>query len=151
MPQSLAKIHLHIVFSTKHRYPFLSSDPFRAEMHSYLGGTCNALDCQAITVGGSSDHVHLLCMLSKNLSAVQLVGEIKRRSSKWAKTKASMTGKFSWQNGYGVFSIGQSHIETVQSYILDQLKHHQKKSFQEEYLDILKSHRVKYDERFLWD
>ncbi len=82
MPQSLSNILVHIIFSTKNRYPFLSDKDIRSEMHAYLGGTCNNLDCQVIVVGGISDHVHILSKLSKNISAAKLIGDIKRESSK---------------------------------------------------------------------
>ena len=105
MSQSLSKIYTHIVYSTKHRYPFLADDPVRNEMHAYLGGTCKELSCPAIIVGGVADHVHILCKLSKNVAAADMIGEIKRSSSKWVKNKGVMLRKFAWQSGYGIFSV----------------------------------------------
>ena len=151
MPQSLAQVIIHIVFSTKNRDPFLSDDDIRKEMHSYLGGTCNNLDCQVIVIGGVSDHVHILLKFSRNISIAKLVGEIKRSSSKWIKTKGGMLTKFSWQNGYGVFSVGRSEIERVKSYILNQEEHHRKRSFQDEYRKFLREYEIEYDEKYVWD
>ena len=151
MSQSLAKIYTHIIYSTKHRYPFLAKESLRAEMHAYLGGACNNLDCPVLSVGGSADHVHILCALSKNLSAADLIGEIKRSSSKWIKTKGLMTRKFAWQSGYGVFSVSQSQVETVRAYIVHQEEHHQKKSFQDEFRSFLRKYQIEYDERYLWN
>ena len=151
MPQSLAQVIIHIVFSTKNRDPFLSDDDIRKEMHSYLGGTCNNLDCPVIVIGGVSDHVHIILKFSRNISIAKLVGEIKRSSSKWIKTKGGTLTKFSWQNGYGVFSVGRSEIERVKSYILNQEEHHRKRSFQDEYREFLREYEIEYDEKYVWD
>ena len=151
MPQSLAKVFVHIVFSTKNRSPFLSDRNVREEMHAYLGGTCNNLDCPVLTVGGAADHVHILCALSRNLSIAKVVGDMKRGSSKWIKTKGRMLTKFAWQNGYGVFSVGQSEVERVRQYIAGQVDHHKKKTFQDEYRAFLEEYGVNYDERYVWD
>lgn len=151
MPQSLAKVVLHIVFSTKNRYPFLAEKNIRNQMHAYLGGTCKALNCFVLKVGGASDHVHVLCALSRNLAIAKLVGEIKRESSKWIKTKGTMLTKFAWQNGYGVFSVGQTDVERVSAYIGRQEEHHRKRTFQDEYRAFLEESSVEYDERYIWD
>lgn len=151
MPQSLSQVYVHIVFSTKNRYPFLADTDIRNEMHSYLGGTCNNLDCSVILVGGVSDHVHILSKLSRNISTAKLLGEIKRSSSKWIKTKNRILTKFGWQNGYGVFSICRSEIEKVKNYILNQEEHHKKISFQDEYRKFMKDYEIEYDERYVWD
>lgn len=151
MAQSLAKVYVHIVFSTKNRHPFLLDNAVRTEMHAYLGGTCNKLGCSVIAVGGVADHVHILCVLSKNLAVADLIGEIKRSSSKWVKSKGPMLGKFAWQAGYGVFSVSQSQVETVRSYIGRQEDHHRKKSFQDEFRLFLKKYQIEYDERYVWD
>jgi len=120
-------------------------------MHAYLGGTCNELECPVLTVGGVADHVHILCALSHNLSIAKIVGDIKRGSSKWVKTKGRMLTKFAWQNGYGVFSVGQSEVDRVRHYILGQEDHHKRKTFQDEYRSFLKEYGVNYDEKYLWD
>jgi len=151
MPQSLARVLVHIVFSTKNRHPFLADREIRHEMHAYLGGTCNELQCPVLTVGGAADHVHVLCALSRNLSIANVVGDIKRGSSKWIKTKGRMLTKFAWQNGYGVFSVGKSEVERVRLYIEGQEDHHRKKTFQDEYRTFLNEFGVVYDERYIWD
>jgi putative transposase len=129
MPQSLANVLVHIVFSTKQRYPFLSDKDVRAEMHAYLGGTCNELECPVLIVGGVADHVHIFCALSRNITIAKLVGDVKRGSSKWIKTKGRMLTKFAWQNGYGVFSVGESEVERVRRYIVGQEDHHGEEDF----------------------
>ncbi|MFA5833614.1 MAG: IS200/IS605 family transposase [Bacteroidota bacterium] len=151
MPQSLSKVLLHIVFSTKNRHPFLVDKNIREEMHAYLGGTCNNLECPVLIVGGIADHVHILCLLSRNQSMATIVGEMKRSSSKWIKTKSPLLNKFAWQNGYGAFSVGQSDVQRVRKYIANQEEHHRKRTFQEEYRIFLEENEIEYDERYVWD
>lgn len=150
MGQSLVKNYIHIVFSTKYRQPLIQQ-PVEAELHTYLGGICNKLDCQAIIVGGYTDHIHILCMLSKKITLMKLVEELKSHSSKWIKTKGTTYKNFYWQIGYGAFSVNPSQIETVVAYISNQHEHHKKKTFQEEYRAILKKYNVTYDEKYVWD
>jgi REP element-mobilizing transposase RayT len=151
MPQSLARILVHVVFSAKHRHPFLAEKIIRNEMHAYLGGTCNNLGCPVLIVGGVADHAHILCSLTRKMSVADFVGEIKRESSKWVKTKTETLKKFSWQNGYGIFSVGQSEVERVRAYIANQEEHHRKRTFEDEYRAFLKEYGVEFDERFVWD
>lgn len=151
MPQSLAKIYVQIVFSTKNRFPFLSMPETRNEMHAYLGGTLKKLDCPVLAVGGPSDHVHIMAILSRNIAVSEAIGDIKRSSSKWVKTKGPGLRKFAWQNGYGVFSVSQSHVERVRSYIKEQEDHHRREGFQDELRALLKTYEVEYDERYVWD
>ena len=122
-----------------------------AELHSYLGGICNKLDCQVLKVGGYTDHVHILCMLSKKITLIKLLEELKSHSSKWIKTKGETYQGFYWQDGYGAFSVNPSEVETVINYIANQHKHHKTKTFKEEYLAFLNKYKVEYDERFVWD
>jgi putative transposase len=151
MPQSLSKILVHTVFSTKDRRHFLRSQPLRDELHRYLGGILSNRDCQSIIVGGVEDHVHLLCALSRTCTAAEMVKEAKRSSSLWLKTKGADLHDFAWQNGYGVFSIGHSQIESVRKYISEQEEHHRKVSFQDELRQLLKRYEIEFDERYVWD
>ena len=104
MPQSLAKILVHTVFSTKDRRPFLREKSLREELHRYLGGILTNHDCQPLTIGGAEDHVHMLSTLSRTCEASEMVKEVKRGSSLWLKTKSPGLADFAWQNGYGAFS-----------------------------------------------
>ncbi len=119
----------HLVFSTKERYPFLGDETVRHDMHSYLAKILKANQCPTLLVGGVSDHVHTLFLLSKNHSIASIVWAIKRRSSKWVKNQGSGLRKFHWQEGYGAFSVSQSDVERVQQYILSQETHHRRKTF----------------------
>ncbi len=151
MPQSLAKILVHTVFSTKDRRPFLRDKLLLEELHRYLGGILTNLDCQPIIVGGVEDHVHLLCALSRTYDAVAMVKEVTRSSSLWLKTKSPDLADFAWQNGYGIFSIGFSQIESVRDYIVGQEEHHRKISFQGEFRQLLRRYEIEFDERYVWD
>ena len=151
MPQSLARVLVHIVFSTKRRYPFLARKDIRDEMHAYLGGTCKELGCPVLAVGGVADNVHILCALSRTSSIADIVCDLKRCSSKWIKTKGGILTKFAWQNGYGIFSVGQRDVERVRSYIAAQEEHHRKRSFQDEYRSSLEESGLAYDEQYVWD
>ena len=150
MGQSLVQNYIHLVFSTKHRQPFIQP-PVEQELHSYLGGICNKLECQPIKVGGYIDHIHILCKLSKKIALMKLVEEVKSHSSKWIKTKGEDYHNFYWQDGYGAFSVNPSQVDTVIAYIINQHEHHSKKSFQDEYRAFLKKYTVEYDERYVWD
>jgi REP element-mobilizing transposase RayT len=151
MSQSLAKIVVHAVFSTKERRPFLRDISLRTELHSFVGGILNGRDCQSIIVGGVEDHVHLICTLSRTCDAASLIKEVKRGSALWLKTKSPDLGNFAWQNGYGIFSIGVSQIETARRYIAAQEERHRKVSFQDEYRQLLHRYAIKFEERYVWD
>lgn len=150
MPQSLASIILHVVFSTKERTPFIQPD-VEDELHRYLGSVCRACDSPAYCIGGTQDHVHLACSLARTTSVADLLEEIKKRSSKWIKTKGSPYKGFAWQRGYGAFSLGQSQLAALKRYIAAQKKHHMKTPFKQEFLGLLKKYDVAYDERYVWD
>jgi REP element-mobilizing transposase RayT len=151
MAQSLAQIYLHIIFSTKGRKKHLQNKSIRDELHRYLGGTCRHLDSPSLAVGGTDDHVHILCRLSRECSVSKLLRELKRESSKWIKTKDSQLSDFHWQDGYGAFSISPAHVRALRLYIANQEKHHQRESFQDEFRRVLKKYGIDYDERFVWD
>lgn len=150
MGQSLVKNVMHLVFSTKHRQPFIKP-PFESELYAYLGGMCNHMDCKTIKVGGHLDHVHILCLLSKKLPLMKVMEELKSHSSKWMKTKDASLKNFFWQNGYGAFSVDHHGIQPVIDYITNQKEHHKKKTFQEEYRSLLETYELDYDERYVWD
>lgn len=150
MGQSLNKIYVHLVFSTKYRKPLIT-DLIKEELFSYLGGICKNLECNPIQVGGYQDHIHILCLLSKKIALMKLIEEVKSHSSKWIKTKGVAFENFYWQNGYGAFSVNPTELEIVKKYIVNQEEHHRKKTFQEEFLAFLKKYNVEYDEKYIWD
>ena len=150
MGQSIVKNYIHIAFSTKNRLPLINS-LIENDLHAYLGGICNNMECTPIKIGGFNDHVHILCVLSKKITLINLMEELKGHSSKWIKTKDASLKNFYWQNGYGAFSVNPSEVDVVVGYIANQYEHHKKKTFQEEYLAFLKKYGVVYDERYIWD
>jgi len=150
MPQSLSKVYVHIIFSTKNRQNLID-DRFENSLYEYLGGICKGLDCNPVKVGGHKNHVHLLCLLSRKVAQMKLLEEIKKQSSKWIKTKGQAYSNFYWQDGYGIFSINPTETDKVIDYIQLQQEHHKHKSFQDEFIAFLKKYQVEYDERYIWD
>jgi len=151
MPQSLSKILVHNVFSTKERRSFLHDPNLRAELHCYLGGILKQHDCQPIVIGGVADHVHILSTLARTCDAATMVKELKRGSSLWIKKQNANLADFAWQNGYGIFSIGASQVPAVKRYILNQEEHHRRISFQDEFRTLLTRYGIEFDERYVWD
>jgi putative transposase len=151
MPQSLARIWLHIVFSTGERRAFLQNAELREEMFRMLGYHAKEAGCPPVRVGGWIDHVHVLCGLSRTVTVAELVEVLKRETSKWIKQRAADQGTFHWQNGYSVFSVSQSLVNQVAEYIERQPEHHGRMSFQEEFRAICAKHNLEIDEKYVWD
>ncbi|MBZ5537981.1 MAG: transposase [Acidobacteriia bacterium] len=151
MPQSLSAVYIHLVFSTKERWPFLKDKSLRAALYAYLGGISKTLDCPPIQIGGIQDHAHVLARLGRTISQADWVKELKRVSSLWLKEQGSCFAKFEWQAGYAAFSVSQSDLEKVRSYIIEQESHHRKIGFQEELRTLLRKHQLEWDERYVWD
>ena len=150
MPQSLSRTLIHIIFSTKNRLPFID-ESIENQLFSFMGAVCNNYKCQSIIVGGHQDHAHILCSLHRTVTQSDLVKEIKTHSSIWIKTKGVQYTDFYWQNGYAAFSVSESQVPIISRYIQNQKEHHQKQSFEQEYIGILNNHRVEYDDRYMWD
>ena len=151
MPQSLANLLVHVVFSTKNRTPFLNTPELRGTMTGYLVGTLKEIGCPSLRVGVEAEHVHILCNLSRTMSAAKLVEELKVSSSARIKEEGTPVSDFYWQNGYGAFSVSQSNMEVVKTYIENQEEHHRTITFQDEYREFLKRHGIDWDERYVWD
>ena len=128
------------------KLPDLSKD-----LHAYLAGTCRALGSEAYRVGGTEDHVHIACTLPRTMTVSKLLEETKKTSSAWFKGHDTRCHDFSWQAGYGAFSLGQSQLPSLIRYIDNQQEHHRTKSFRKELLELLQKYGVEYDERYLWD
>ncbi len=149
MPQSLSKVLVHLIFSTKHRDPLIGPE-IRPRLHAYIVGILDNLKSPSLLTGGVADHVHILLVLGRTISQAELAEEVKKSSSKWMKAEGGVPG-FSWQAGYGAFSIGESQADTVIKYIQKQEEHHRTVTFQEEYRSFLERYKVAYDERYVWD
>ena len=150
MAQSLSQVYVHITFSTKNRHPFID-DVLKHDLWTYIGGVCRTRECNPIRVGGYNDHVHICCLLSKKISQVKLLEDVKKESSYWVKSRGERYRQFYWQDGYGIFSVNPSEVEKVVAYIDGQQEHHKKRTYQEELLRFLKKYGVHYDERYLWN
>jgi REP element-mobilizing transposase RayT len=148
MPSTHLSIHLHIIFSTKDRQPFIRPD-WKEDLHGFLGGAVRTTGCIPEAVGGTSDHVHILAGLKAVHAPADVVRDIKSASSRWFHDDLGFR-QFGWQDGYGAFSVSASHINRVKRYIANQEKKHRKCSFKEEYIDFLEKYGIEYDERFLW-
>jgi REP element-mobilizing transposase RayT len=120
------------------------------ELYAYIGGVLKTLQCVPICINGIENHIHILCILSKNIALAELLEQIKGSSSKWIKTKGAEYINFAWQGGYGGFSVSQSKAEVVKHYIENQKEHHKAVSFKEEYTQFLKEYEIEYNEDYLW-
>ena len=151
MPQSLIKIIVHIVFSTKDRVELISPEIER-ELFKYISGIVTANGGRLIIANGTANHIHLLISIGR-MDIGELIGHIKRDSSLLVKKKYPGNSKFYWQRGYGAFSIGQSQVPAVSEYIRNQKTHHLRKSlsFEDEFRDLCRKYEVEIDERYCWD
>ena len=150
MPQSLSSILIHLIFSTKHREPFIAP-AIETELHPYIATIFRELKSPSLTIDGTSDHVHILFSLGRTITIAALVEEVKTESSKWIKTKGPEFRNFHWQKGYRAFSVGQSNVAALKRYIRGQKQHHRRVTFQDEYRKFLMVYGLDYDERYLWD
>lgn len=150
MPQSLSRLHVHVIFSTKNREPRIT-DAVRHDLHRYMAAVLRNMDCPPVIINSVADHAHILIELGRTVAISKVVEEAKKTSSKWIKTQGVGFILFAWQAGYGAFAVSESKVATVHDYIAGQQEHHRKKSFQEEYRAFLKRHRVTFDENYVWD
>lgn len=152
MPQSLSQVIVHIVYSTKHRRPWLRDPVLRSELYAYNAAILKEeVDSPAILIGGVEDHLHILCRLSRKFAIMDVIKKSKTETSKWIKRRGPSHSDFQWQAGYGIFSVSQSNVEQVKRYIANQEEHHKRMSFQDELRAMCKRHGIEIDERYVWD
>ena len=152
MPQSLARVYVHIVYSTKGRHPWLRDDELRSRLYAYKATILREnVDSPALTIGGTEDHIHALCLLSRKFAIKDVVEESKTETSKWIKKQGPRYAEFHWQAGYGIFSVSESNVEQVKRYIQNQAEHHRRMSFKDEFRAICQRHGIEIDERYVWD
>ena len=149
MAQSLSKLYVHIIFHVKNEKLLIRQENEK-ELYAYIGGIIKQTSSYPIMINGTSDHLHVLSTLSKNISLADFVKKIKENSSRWIKTKGLHYQDFAWQGGYSGYSVSQSKVKIVEKYVENQKEHHKKVSFREEYLTFLKEHEINFDESFLW-
>jgi REP element-mobilizing transposase RayT len=150
MSQTLVKIYVHLVFSTKHRAPMISAG-IESRLHGYMTGIIKKRESLLVRIGGIEDHVHALVLLSKNDTVADLLQVTKKESSRWIKKQGAEFGEFYWQDGYAGFSVSESAVERCVAYINNQKTHHARMGFQPELRMLLKKHKVAFDERYLWE
>ena len=151
MPQSLAKVIVHIVYSTKNRTPWLKDANLRTELFAYNATILKKVDSPAIIIGGVEDHIHILALLSRKVAIMDVVQESKTETSKWIKKQGPTLQEFQWQAGYGIFSVSESKVDPAKVYIEGQTDHHRRLSFQEEFRILCQKHQIEIDERYVWD
>jgi putative transposase len=151
MPQSLAKVILHIAFSTKNRTPWLRDPAIRAELYGYQATVLKGVDSPALLINGVEDHIHILCLLSRKFAIKDVIQEVKTATSKWIKRKGPAYRDFHWQGGYAAFSVSESKIAEVKRYIANQEVHHRRMTFQDEFRELCRRHGMEIDERYVWD
>ena len=149
MSQSLSKLYIHIVFHVKNNQLHIRKED-KNELYAYIGSIIKDNGSIPIIINGTGDHVHILCVMSKNIALAKLLEEIKRHSSRWIKSKREYYKNFAWQGGYGGFSVSQSLHDTLKKYIENQEEHHKKTSFREEVRALLKEYNIEYNEQYLW-
>jgi putative transposase len=150
MLQSLSKVIVHIVFSTKDRVAWLDRD-VRPRIHTHIATICRDLNAEALRVRGVANHLHIIMTLPRALSQSEMIETVKKTSSKWIKGLDSKYRQFHWQRGYGAFSVSPSQLHSVLEYVRNQEEHHRTRSFQEEYREFLRKYGVEFDERYMWD
>jgi REP element-mobilizing transposase RayT len=151
MPQSHARVALHLTFSTKNRHPWLKDRKVCKDLYAYMATILQDLESPAVLINGVADHVHILFYLSRNYAIKKIVEEVKKEPSKWMKQQGQAYKDFYWQAGYGIFSVSQRNIEAVRRYIENQDEHHRRRTFQEEFRIMCAKHGIEIDERYVWD
>ena len=149
MAQSLSKLYVHIIFHVKHDTNRIKPEE-ENELYSYMGALIKQSGSLPLSINGTENHIHALCILSKNTSLATLVENVKKNSSRWIKSKDVYYKNFAWQGGYAGFSVSQSRVDAVKEYIKSQKEHHEKVSFKEEYIRFLKEYDIDYNEQYLW-
>ena len=149
MAQSLSKLYIHLIFHVKNTSVLIRNED-KSKLYAYMGTIIKDNESIPILINGTNDHVHILCVMSKNIALAKLTEEIKRHSSRWIKTVNQYYKKFAWQGGYAGFSVSPSLHEKTKNYIYNQEQHHKKMTFKEELILFLKEYKIEYNEDYLW-
>ncbi|MBC9794631.1 IS200/IS605 family transposase [Sinomicrobium weinanense] len=150
MPGTFSQIYIQVVFAVKGRQNLIAQS-WKDNLYKYISGIIKGKGQKSIIVNGMPDHIHVFIGLKPSMAISDLVRDIKNNSSKFINENKFVKGNFSWQEGYGAFSYSQSHIDNVYHYILNQEKHHKKRTFREEYIDFLKKFEIEHDEKYLFE
>ena len=150
MPQSLARLYIHLVFSTKLRSRTLTDD-IRDPLHRYIATVINNQKCHSVLANSREDHIHILFDLHRTVALSNLVQEIKTASSKWIKTQGLRYHDFAWQSGYAAFAVDAFSMRAARAYVANQQEHHRVETFQDEYRRLLLDNGIEFDEQYIWD
>lgn len=150
MGGTFTNLIFHVIFSTKHRTPVILNN-FKDELYAYIGGIAKGEGALLICIGGMSDHIHMMIRVKPTHCVSDLMQRIKGKSSKWINQKIFTASKFYWQSGYGAFTVSESQIDSVKKYIQNQTEHHKRNTFKEEFITILKKHKVDYGSEYIWN
>lgn len=150
MANTYTQMNVHAVFSVKGRANFISQN-WHDELHRYIAGILTETKNYSLAVGGFKDHIHIFFELNPTESVSKILQNVKSKSSKWINTKRFVPGKFEWQAGYGAFTYSRSQRNDVIKYIMSQEEHHRKRSFKDEYLDLLRKNEIKYEDAYLFE
>ena len=150
MGHTYSNLLIHVIFSTKDRRPIIRAD-FSQRLHKYLGGLARQEFGKAIKVGGTEDHIHGLISIRTDVALAQAMSRWKSLSTGWIHKTIAGAGDFAWQGGYGAFSVSQSNAAGVIAYIEKQAEHHQRQTFEQEFIEFLERHQTEYDPQRLWD
>ena len=149
MSQSLSKVYLHAIFHVKNNECLIRQEDEK-ELYAYMGSVIKLSNSIPIIINGIEDHVHVLCIMSKNICLSDLMEDMKTNSSRWMKTLGPHYRKFAWQGGYSGYSVSHSRVEAVKKYIANQKEHHKTQTFHDEYIQFLKENDVDFNSDFLW-
>jgi putative transposase len=150
MANTYSQLYAHVVFAVKGRNNCIGQH-WKTELFSYITGIVKNKGQKLMVINGVSDHVHILIGFMPDCALSSLVRDIKANSSKWIKLSGFIKGKFEWQKGYGVFTVGQSRVEKVVNYIINQEHHHLKKTFRDEYIAFLEAYNIEYNMQYIFD
>ena len=149
MPQSYVNLIYHLVFSTKDRQPLITEE-YQARLHEYIGGIIRGQGGIALAVNGMPDHVHVLAKLRQDKTLSDVLRDLKAGASGWMHDVFPEAQHFAWQNGYAAFTVSASQVEFVRDYVAHQPEHHRKRTFQDEFIALLRVNEIEFDEKYLW-
>lgn len=150
MANTYTQLNVHAVFSIKGRGNFISKK-WCDELYRYMAGTLTETNNYSLSVGGYRDHVHIFFELNPVVAVSDVLKNVKAKSSKWINTRKFVPGKFEWQSGYGAFTYSRSQRNNVIKYIMNQEEHHKKRTFKDEYLELLKKNDIHYEDAYIFE
>jgi putative transposase len=150
IPGTYSNLIFHVVFSTKDRVPLIN-EMLENELHRYITGIIHGEGAVLFKIGGTENHIHIVMKLRPRHFIPDLLKRIKANSSKWINDHHKIEGRFSWQVGYGVFSVSESQLAHIIAYVENQKTHHCHRTFEEEFVQFLEKHGIEYDSKYLWN